>query len=136
MSEMRKAQNRVQFGVAEEEILDGDEMVGLGMAGSTGVESGRVRASTGDKRKVGMSKATVKRLRTMSGASSSGGGGGSAHGLSTSLVFTPVQGIELQTPQAADPSKRLEEINEGWFSSMARFKKNAGSGGGGGKGGK
>ncbi|RKP13074.1 hypothetical protein BJ684DRAFT_10569 [Piptocephalis cylindrospora] len=119
MSEMRKAQNRVQFGVAEEEILDGDEMVGLGMAGSAGVESGKIRASAGDKRKVGMSKATVKRLRTMSGTS----GGGSAHGLSTSLVFTPVQGIELQTPQAPDPSKRLKEINEGWFSSMARFKK-------------
>lgn len=40
-AEIEKLANRVKFGEAEEEVLDGDELVGVGMLGKEG--SGRIR---------------------------------------------------------------------------------------------
>ena len=37
VTDMQKAQNRIKFNEAEEEILDGDEVVGLGMMGKGGI---------------------------------------------------------------------------------------------------
>lgn len=41
LSEVQKAANRIKFGEAEEEFLDGEEVVGLGMIGKDG--SGKLR---------------------------------------------------------------------------------------------
>lgn len=43
----------------------------------------------------------------------------SVSGLSTSLSFTPVQGIELANPSAA--SNRAKEANNKWFDSYSGF---------------
>lgn len=50
MTELSKAQNRMAFGTAEEEINVGDETEGLGMVG---VNSGRIRAAAADSRSKG-----------------------------------------------------------------------------------
>jgi hypothetical protein len=52
MTELRKLQNRVKFGEAEEEVGALDETRGLGMIGSS---SGRVRAEQGEARSKGSS---------------------------------------------------------------------------------
>mmetsp|Transcript_23640 Transcript_23640/g.41205 ORF Transcript_23640/g.41205 Transcript_23640/m.41205 type:complete len:110 (-) Transcript_23640:112-441(-) len=41
---------------------------------------------------------------------------GATNGLASSLVFTPVQGIEL-----VDPSKKVEEANKKWFDPSSGF---------------
>lgn len=41
IAEIQKLANRVKFNEAEDEILDGDELVGVGMLGKDG--SGRIR---------------------------------------------------------------------------------------------
>lgn len=54
-TEIQKLQNRAAFGVAEEEILVGDEFEGLGLAGKSAA-SGKVRASATDTRTKGTPK--------------------------------------------------------------------------------
>lgn len=51
MTELRKMQNRVQFGQAEEESGAFDETIGLGMINNS--SSGRIRATTGEARSKG-----------------------------------------------------------------------------------
>jgi U4/U6 small nuclear ribonucleoprotein PRP31 len=55
-TELRKLQNRMEFGKAEEEIGMDDETVGLGMIGSA---SGRVRAENVDARSKGESMGSL-----------------------------------------------------------------------------
>ena len=50
MTELRKQQNRMAFGQAEEEVGAMDQTRGLGMIGSS---SGRVRAEAGEVRSKG-----------------------------------------------------------------------------------
>lgn len=50
MTELRKQQNRLKFGEAEEEVGAYDDVQGMGMIGST---SGRVRANMGEARSKG-----------------------------------------------------------------------------------
>lgn len=50
MTELRKQQNRLKFGEAEEEVGAYDDVQGLGMIGSA---SGRVRANMGEARSKG-----------------------------------------------------------------------------------
>lgn len=52
MTELRKLQNRMAFGEAEEETGAYDETRGLGMIGSA-ANSGRVRANAGEARSKG-----------------------------------------------------------------------------------
>jgi U4/U6 small nuclear ribonucleoprotein PRP31 len=47
MTEARKAQNRMKFGEAEDEILVGDEVQGLGLIGG---ETGRIRQAMDSKK--------------------------------------------------------------------------------------
>ncbi|GAA5985806.1 hypothetical protein JCM11641_006213 [Rhodosporidiobolus odoratus] len=108
-TELRKLQNRMKFGEAEEEVGAFDETRGLGMIGSA---SGRVRASMGESRsKAKLSKSAKGRLASIKPASASSGTATS--GLATSLSFTPVQGIELVDP--AKVRAKVDEANAKWF---------------------
>jgi U4/U6 small nuclear ribonucleoprotein PRP31 len=49
------------------------------------------------------------------------GTSGLTSGLSSSLAFTPVQGIELENPDAQ--AQKVKEANEKYFSSFSTFKK-------------
>ncbi|EST09980.1 Prp31 C-terminal [Kalmanozyma brasiliensis GHG001] len=115
MTELRKMQNRMEFGKQEEEAMGYDESVGLGMIHSS--SSGKVRAQGAEERSKGrMSKANKNRLTALRGASggaSSVLAGGQTDGTASSLSFTPVQGIEL-----VDPSRKTGgggRENEKWF---------------------
>ncbi|GAA5833567.1 hypothetical protein JCM9279_001563 [Rhodotorula babjevae] len=109
-TELRKLQNRLKFGEAEEEVGAYDDVQGMGMIGSS---SGRVRANVAEARsKAKLSKSAKGRIASIKPVS-----GTATSGLATSLAFTPVQGLEL-----VDPSKmrsKVDEANAKWFAEGA-----------------
>ncbi|BGP40324.1 U4/U6-U5 snRNP complex subunit prp31 [Rhodotorula kratochvilovae] len=109
-TELRKLQNRLKFGEAEEEVGAYDDVQGMGMIGSS---SGRVRANVAEARsKAKLSKSAKGRIASIKAPS-----GAATSGLATSLAFTPVQGLEL-----VDPSKmrsKVDDANAKWFAEGA-----------------
>ncbi|THH12314.1 hypothetical protein EW145_g27 [Phellinidium pouzarii] len=104
-TELRKLQNRMAFGEAEDEVGAFDETKGMGMIG---VASGKVRAGMGEaKSKAKMSKANKLRTAAITRSAQQ------TSGTATSLVFTPVQGFEITNHAAA--AQRLKEANDKWF---------------------
>eukprot|EP01116_Phalansterium_solitarium_P019914 TRINITY_DN572_c0_g2_i2.p1 TRINITY_DN572_c0_g2~~TRINITY_DN572_c0_g2_i2.p1 ORF type:complete len:465 (-),score=195.66 TRINITY_DN572_c0_g2_i2:58-1452(-) len=87
MTELRKQQNRMAFGVAESESAQHLGSKGLGMLGQDG--SGKLRVAQADNKHI-LKKQKMKAY---------GGSSGATSGISSSLAFTPVQGIELVDPQ-------------------------------------
>jgi len=105
-TELRKLQNRMVFGEAEEEVGAFDETKGMGMIG---LSSGKVRAGMGEaKSKAKMSKANKLRTAALSRSVQQ------TSGTATSLVFTPVQGFEI-TNHAAAQQARIKDANDKWF---------------------
>jgi U4/U6 small nuclear ribonucleoprotein PRP31 len=117
MTELRKAQNRVNFNKAEEEIMDGEGSVGLGLIGAGGAGGmGKLRLQVSNKKQK-LSKAMQKKMqgqRSFAGASTSG--------LASSLAFTPVQGIELHNPL----SKRAHNDDTGRSGTESYFSTHGG----------
>lgn len=144
-TEVRKLANRVGFGEAEEEIVVGSSVVGLGELGA-GSARGRVRAPPIDNRL----RDHIKRLGAGAGAGKEKGKGkakakgadlaaGPANritatttannmsalpigGTATSLSFTPSQGIQLQTVGAA-PTGGAAPQDSRYFGSHLSFRK-------------
>lgn len=90
LTDMRKLANRMQFGIAEESSLGDGLGEGYGMLGQAG--SGKLRVSMGQSR---LAAKAAKKFKEKNYGSS-----GATSGLTSSLAFTPVQGIELTNPQA------------------------------------
>ncbi|WOL19871.1 U4/U6 small nuclear ribonucleoprotein Prp31 [Canna indica] len=90
VTDMRKLANRMQFGVPEESSLGDGLGEGYGMLGQAG--SGKLRVAVGQSKLVAKA---AKRFKEKQYGSS-----GATSGLTSSLAFTPVQGIELSNPQA------------------------------------
>ncbi|KAF1953293.1 Nop domain-containing protein [Byssothecium circinans] len=122
MTDLRKAQNRMAFGKEEKEVGYADSTRGMGMIGAT--DTGRVRSLQIDNKTraklskknpgwggdTGLGANTSLKAFGAGGASTSlrtaGLRAGGVGGVGTSsIAFTPVQGLEL-----ADPKKR-EEMN-------------------------
>ncbi|KAK9805552.1 hypothetical protein WJX72_004756 [[Myrmecia] bisecta] len=115
MTDVRKAANRMNFNVPEDEFIDGDEVVGLGVLGKEG--SGRLRVAAKQQQQKLSAKAAKKFKQRSYGSS------GATSGLSSSLAFTPVQGIELENPSARlgqELDKR--EGTESYFSEYSGFR--------------
>lgn len=107
MTDARKLQNRVKFGHVQDDDLEGKEMGMLGLKSG----NGRVRVNMESKR---MMKALKKqKLRNSSS-------GGATSGLASSLAFTPVQGLELENPNAPGAGKSKDSSK--YFSSSGGFK--------------
>ncbi|KAJ7283834.1 hypothetical protein C8J57DRAFT_1677289 [Mycena rebaudengoi] len=101
-TELRKLQNRMTFGEAEEEVGAFDQTKGMGMIGAT---SGSVRAGLGEsKSRAKMSKANKLRTAALNRSAQLGG---------TQPSVTPAQGFELTNRAAA--AQRVKEANERWF---------------------
>ncbi|KAF4770756.1 hypothetical protein HAV15_013033 [Penicillium sp. str.  len=131
MTEMRKAQNRLAFGKEESEVGygTGSGTVGLGMLGQQ--DDGRIRATQIDQRtRARLSKSnkgwgTNTRYGTASvlqarGIRASGVGSSlpGAAGTSSTIAFTPVQGLELVDPKVQAEMKRKRDAEENrWFKS-------------------
>eukprot|EP00923_Selenidium_pygospionis_P033870 GHVN01059310.1.p1 GENE.GHVN01059310.1~~GHVN01059310.1.p1 ORF type:complete len:476 (-),score=64.84 GHVN01059310.1:181-1608(-) len=105
MSEMRKQANRMIFGPEQEDEY-GTEGRGLGMLGK-GTGLGKLKTQA-KKRKLKIP--TNKRRAPVAGSS------GATGGMSSSLVFTPIQGIELCVPEA---SRTRPSNSDKYFSSSA-----------------
>ncbi|KGO47611.1 Uncharacterized protein PEXP_014980 [Penicillium expansum] len=147
MTELRKAQNRLAFGKEEAEVGygTGSGTVGLGMLGQQ--DDGRIRATQIDQRtRARLSKSnkgwgtntpasgTASSLRGFGQGGASGtasvlqargirasGVGSSlpgAAGTSSTIAFTPVQGLELVDPKVQAELKRKRDAEENrWFKS-------------------
>jgi len=136
MTEIRKAQNRVAFGKEEKEVGYGDATKGMGMIGAT--DTGRLRAQqidTKTRAKLSKKQGAGWGGDTTLGAASSlkgfGAGGTAtsmrAQGLRTggvglggvgtsSIAFTPVQGLELVDPKKREEANRKRKVDEDrWF---------------------
>lgn len=137
MTEIRKAQNRMAFGKEEKEVGygTGDSTRGMGMIGAT--DTGRLRAHQIDpKTRAKLSKKNPGwgGDTTIGGANTSlksfGAGGTStslrASGLRTggvgvptgtsSIAFTPVQGLELVDPKVREEMNRKRKAEDDrWF---------------------
>lgn len=110
-TEMRKHQNRMAFGTQEEETMDGRGL-GMLMAGS-----GKVRISAQEK---GLLKKQKQQDKLQQQQAKFGGGAGFAtSGFTTSLAFTPVQGLELANPEQA--AIRVKQANERYFAQDKTF---------------
>lgn len=101
MSDVKKAANRMGFNEAEDEFFDGEEAMGLGSLGKAGV-----RIVTAQQ-KQGLSDKAKKKYGLHRPVGAAGGTGVS--GLSSSLAFTPVVGMELANPLAAKIAKKTQE---------------------------
>ncbi|TVU28362.1 hypothetical protein EJB05_19878 [Eragrostis curvula] len=85
---MRKLVNRMQFGVPEESSLGDGLGKGYGLLGQAG--SGKLRVSTGESKPISQFAKRFKEKNCGSGRLISG--------LTSSLAFTPIQGMELSSP--------------------------------------
>nr|CCA22653.1 U4/U6 small nuclear ribonucleoprotein Prp31 putativ [Albugo laibachii Nc14] len=107
MTDVRKELNRRSFATADEEY--GDNAMGI-TAGRLGQEgSGNLRILRKEQKQM------AKKLKAASFAAAKQ----PLSGLSSSLAFTPVQGIELMNPEAA--SARVREANKKYFSAESGF---------------
>jgi U4/U6 small nuclear ribonucleoprotein PRP31 len=138
MTEIRKAQNRMAFGKEEKEVGygAGDSTRGMGMIGAT--DTGRIRAHQIDpKTRAKLSKknpgwggdTTLGSNTSLKGFGAAGtsttlraaglrtGGVGAASGAGTSsIAFTPVQGLELVDPKVREEMSRKRKADDDrWF---------------------
>ncbi|KAM0848883.1 hypothetical protein ACQ4PT_054086 [Festuca glaucescens] len=90
VTDMMKLANRMQFGIPEKSSLGDGLGEGYGMLRQAG--SGRLRVSAAQNK---LAAKVAKKFKEKSYGSS-----GATSGLTSSLAFTPVQGIELSNPQA------------------------------------
>jgi U4/U6 small nuclear ribonucleoprotein PRP31 len=103
VTEMRKQYNRITFGTEEQKSFR-----------DTGKTLGQLGLSTGKVRLAAQDKGVLKKQKT---SGKSFGTSGATSGLSSSLAFTPVQGLELSNPQAS-----IKETKEKYFGNSTFFK--------------
>ncbi|KAG2497858.1 hypothetical protein HYH03_004124 [Edaphochlamys debaryana] len=115
LTDVRKAANRMMFNQAEEEFVDGEDTIGLGVLGKEG--SGRLRI-VASQQKQKLSAKAQKKFKTKAYGSS-----GATSGLSSSLAFTPVQGIELENPNARlGQDLDTKDGTQSYFSAFGGFR--------------
>ena len=117
ISEMRKQANRMTFGEIEEDAYQDDLGFSMGQMGKSG--TGRVRGPAMDqKTRVTISKRLQKRLQTAQVFGAKSTVRGQESGTASSVAFTPLQGLEIVNPLAAE---KKQDANDGYFSTMANF---------------
>lgn len=120
VTEMRRQASRVTFGEIQEDVFQEHIGFGLGSLASE-TKSGKVRNAAIDKKtQVQISKSLKRNLANMNQVY----GGKSTvrdkiSGTSSSVAFTPLQGIEIVNPKASE--KRVQEANAKYFSNTSGF---------------
>ncbi|KAK6172657.1 hypothetical protein SNE40_016270 [Patella caerulea] len=122
LTEMRKATNRMNFAQIEDDAYQEDLGFSLGSLGKS--NSGKIRGPPVDaKTKARISKTLQQKLNK--GNQTTWGGSTTVKkqvaGTASSVAFTPLQGLEIVNPQAAE--KRVQEANQKYFSNTAKFLK-------------
>ena len=109
-TEMMKQANRRAFSTESGEY--GDDSMGLTL-GMLDTKDGGAMRNTVEKRKMRQSNTKASRKRAIQMSS------GTTNGLASSMVFTPVQGLELVNPDAN--KEKVRQANKKWFSNNAGF---------------
>merc|ERR1712211_77879 len=110
-TEFRKLVNRVKFGVDAEDNIYTEEW-GLGIPFFEGKPMSLKTAKVSRERQLQQQIKAQKRQRTAAAAANRDSG------LSSSLAFTPVQGIELANPNA---TRKAPDVGDKYFSNSAGF---------------
>jgi len=111
-TELQKQANKRSFNAETGEY--GDDAMGLTLGMLDSKEGGNLR-QTVEKKKMRQANTKASRKRAVKAA----GSGVASSGLVSSMVFTPVQGLELVNPDAA--KEKVREANKKWFSEDAGF---------------
>jgi U4/U6 small nuclear ribonucleoprotein PRP31 len=113
MTEIRKEANRRAFGDMSGGEY-GDDAMGqdMGMLGT--IAGGKLRAPQ-KKYKPKQKQQPSKKLKVLTASS------GATNGLSSSLVFTPMQGMELVGDANAQREAKVAQVNKDWFSQASGF---------------
>lgn len=120
ITELRKQANRMNFGEIEQDAYQDDLGFSMGQIGKSG--TGRIRAAQIDeKTKVRISKTLQKNLQKQQVYGGSTSVRRQVSGTASSVAFTPLQGLEIVNPQAAE--KKVNEANAKYFSNTAGFVK-------------
>jgi len=120
VTELRKQANRMTFGELEEDMYQSDLSYTRGNIGKGGMGGGVRMAQVDERTKVRISQTLKKNLQKQQ---ATWGGTTSIKnrisGTASCVAFTPVQGLEIVNPQAAE--KRVDEANQKYFSSTSGF---------------
>lgn len=120
MTELRKQANRMNFADIEDDAYQEDLGYTRGTIGKTG--TGRIRLPQIDeKTKVRISKTLQKNLQKQQQWGGSTTVKKQVSGTASSVAFTPLQGLEIVNPQAAE--KTINEANAKYFSNTSSFLK-------------
>jgi U4/U6 small nuclear ribonucleoprotein PRP31 len=118
MSDMRKQANRVGFNVAEDEIgYEGEGLGLLGKSAGAAAANGKLRFQE-KKAKIGKYAQKGYKGGMGSGLATSDAG---LSGMSSSLAFTPIQGIELVNPNAEKESRDSQSGTDSVFNDRRGF---------------
>merc|ERR1711892_46176 len=129
MTDMRKYANRMNFGEIGDDVDQSDLGVDMGQLHAKGASgSGKVRAAPVDKKtQVRISKALQQKIarnnRAMDGTLSVWTGGrttmgrDNSNGMASSVAFTPLKGLEIINPNAAEK----KEESKKYFSDTSGF---------------
>ena len=122
VTELRKQANRMNFGEIGEDVYQSDLGYNRGNIGKGGVGGGSLRmAQVDDKTKVRISQ-TLKRNLQKQQATWGGSTSIKKHvsGTASSVAFTPLQGLEIVNPSAAESDG---SESQKYFSGTASFLK-------------
>lgn len=118
VTELRKQANRMTFGEIEDDVYQGDLGYTRGNIGKGG--TGTIRGATIDeKTKVRISKTLQRNLQKQQTYGGTTTIRKQVAGTASSVAFTPLQGLEIINPQAAEQKK--SDSQAGYFSSTAAF---------------
>ena len=124
VTELRRRANRVNFATLGEDLLQDDLGFSLGSLNKEG--SGKVRQAVVDKKSaLNLSKKLQRRIQkdqqiyggksTVKGAQTSG--------TSSSIAFTPLQGLEIVNPNASQDANKASNKSQNYFSTNFGFNK-------------
>jgi U4/U6 small nuclear ribonucleoprotein PRP31 len=117
MTELRKASNRMMFGEIEQDAYQEDLGMSLGNMGKK--SSGKIRGPLIDsKTKARISKTLQQKIQKQQVWGGSTSVKKQVSGTASSVAFTPLQGLEIVNPQAAE---KKVPTNQKYFSSTAGF---------------
>lgn len=119
VTDLRKAQNRMNFGEIEEDAYQDDLGYTRGNLGKGG--AGRIRKITVDeKTRVRLSKTLQKEVQRQTSLGGQTTVRRQVAGTASSVAFTPLQGLEIVNPQAAENSNNAN--GNKYFSNVLGFK--------------
>lgn len=121
LSEMRKQANRMNFAEIEEDAYQDDLGFSLGTIGKSktrGLRGPQIDSKTKARISKTLHQKISKEKQTWGGSTTVKK---QVSGTASSVAFTPLQGLEIVNPQAAE--KRVAEANAKYFSSTASFVK-------------